>query len=133
MKLKSLDFPTGYFYFDNAAINSDKVEVIAVGYRNTDKTIKIFIEDVIHFRVVDESYFIDTFMDLISEDTDRALLHENGGQSFFELLDECYAEWILKESYFPLNREFFKYYIFMFEQTFIEIIGSSATYSIIEG
>ncbi|MCD0229155.1 hypothetical protein LN378_30505, partial [Enterobacter hormaechei subsp. steigerwaltii] len=67
MKLKSLDFPTGYFYFDNAAINSDKVEVIAVGYRNTDKTIKIFIEDVIHFRVVDESYFIDTFMELISE------------------------------------------------------------------
>ncbi|MBH5683563.1 hypothetical protein I7Q09_10380 [Neisseria meningitidis] len=42
MKLKSLDFPTGYFYFDNAAINSDKVEVIAVGYRNTDKTIKIW-------------------------------------------------------------------------------------------
>ncbi|EMU4254493.1 TPA: hypothetical protein ACKNW0_002158, partial [Neisseria gonorrhoeae] len=75
MKLKSLDFPTGYFYFDNAAINFDKVEVIAVGYRNTGKTIKISIEDVIHFRVVDESYFIDTFMDLISEDADRALLH----------------------------------------------------------
>ncbi|HEZ9619673.1 TPA: hypothetical protein WK783_002222, partial [Neisseria gonorrhoeae] len=55
MKLKSLDFPTGYFYFDNAAINFDKVEVIAVGYRNTGKTIKISIEDVIHFRVVDES------------------------------------------------------------------------------
>ncbi|KLT03092.1 hypothetical protein M790_11905, partial [Neisseria gonorrhoeae MU_NG25] len=51
---------------------------------------------------------------------------------FFELLDERYAAWISKESYFPLNREFFKYYIFMFEQTFIEIIGSSATYSIIE-
>ncbi|EMU3634571.1 hypothetical protein G6789_002236, partial [Neisseria gonorrhoeae] len=65
-------------------------------------------------------------------DADRALLHENGGQSFFELLDERYAAWISKESYFPLNREFFKYYIFMFEQTFIEIIGSSATYSIIE-
>lgn len=44
MKLKSLDFPTGYFYFDNAAINSDKVEVIAVGYRNTDKTIKILLK-----------------------------------------------------------------------------------------
>lgn len=133
MKIKNIGFPNGHFYFDTANMTKTKVEIIAVGYKNTDKKIKISINGIKHFRVTDESYFIDTFMDLISNHEDKSLLYENGGQGFFEIIDERYSDWVLKESYHPLNREYFKQYIFLFEESVVEIISSEKpTYTFVD-
>lgn len=131
MKIKALDFPIGAWNFDIAHVTEMGVEIISIDEK-TKKKIKIVVDEVIHFERIDESYSIDTFMDLTSDEDDKTSFLQFHNR-FFEILDERYAAWIEKESYFPLDREWFKQYAFIFTESFVEIISSSPpTYSFIE-
>ena len=119
MKLKALDCPVGRFDLDSAHVTEVSVEILA---SNEKQKIKIYIDDVRHFRVTEESFSIDTFMDLTSEKEDNDMFSK---QCFFEILDDRYSEWVLKESYSSLDKRYFKQYAFIFLESFVEVISSS--------
>ena len=120
MKLKDIGFPHGRFDFFSANVTGTSINIIGE-HADNDRRINILVDEIIHFRITDESYSIDTFLSLIAKDEDKELFDK---QCFFEIIDSSYSDWVLKESYFPLD-ECFKQYFFIFREDLIEIISSS--------
>lgn len=121
MKLKDIGFPSGRFNFDSAMVTEQSVEIVA---SNEHHEIRVFVDEVFHFRRTDESFSIETFMNLTFEEEDeRLFLGEQ--KSFFEILDDSFAAWVEQERYYPLDKEGAKQYAFIFVESFVEIIADA--------
>lgn len=119
-KVKSIGAPKGGFYLLDIYLNEKVVYILFSDEKNNLSS--LLINDVIHFQRTDENYKLDTFFDLLSPNPNvkSSLLLQ--GECFFEVVDNKYTEWVLREHYFPLD-ENCKLYAFFFSESYVEVLS----------
>lgn len=132
-KLRSIGGPINEYGFQIESIYMDEGQIrILFDFNSSPPTKKmghlmeVMIDYHMHFQITDESRRLESFRDIISlpGTSEKNPLFYEKGERFFENLDPKYTEWVEKESYFPLHKDF-KLYVFIFEKSYIEVISAS--------
>lgn len=112
------------FYLDKVYATEQSLEIFASTQKN-EINIRIFIDDIIHFQVTDESYKV-KLIDYLFENYNN----ENNPSNcyFYEITDDNYMDWINKESFDFFDKEYYKAYIFIFSDSIIEAVSATKPY-----
>lgn len=126
MKLRPLPFINGNhrFYLDKISITEQDVD-IAASTQEAELNIRIFIDNVIHFQITDESYKVKLSEYLFENNQENNFKKISEPYYFFEIEDDGYMNWLSEESFNFFEKEYYKAYIFFFSDSIIEIISAT--------
>ena len=127
MKIKPLQFSNNNrrFYVDKICVTEQDVNILASD-RNYELNIEIFIDNIIHFQITDESYKVKFSEYLFENKTENNSDGNPTANYFFEIIDDSYMDWLKEESFGFFEKKYYKAYIFFFSDSVIEVISSTA-------
>ncbi|WP_301667384.1 hypothetical protein [Neisseria basseii] len=126
MKIKPLQFSNNNrrFYVDKICVTEQDVNILASD-RNYELNIEIFIDNIIHFQITDESCKV-KFSEYLFENKEKNNWDGNPTANyFFEIIDDSYMDWLKEESFDFFEKKYYKAYIFFFSDSVIEVISST--------
>lgn len=125
-KIKPLQFPENNcrFYLDKVYATEQDVNISASDC-NKEVHIEIFIDSVIHFQLTDESYKV-KFSEYLFQNRAKNHCDKNPATPhyFFEIIDDSYMDWLKKESFDFFEKEYYKAYVFFFNDSVIEVVSA---------
>lgn len=88
---------------DKICVTEQDVNILASD-RNYELNIEIFIDNIIHFQITDESYKV-KFSEYLFENKEKNDWDRNPAINyFFEIIDDSYMDWLKEESFDFLKR-----------------------------